>query len=445
MIAYLFSIKVYNRILWFCVLFQAPLPPKKWQGVFQATLEGDQCPQKFVGLLTSLDCLSLNVYVPAFPRKPLPVMVFIHGGGFTVGSGGKLVYGPEFIVRKDVILVTFNYRLGALGFLCLRTKEVPGNAGLKDQVAALRWVKKNIEKFGGDPDNITLFGESAGGVSVSYMIATNITDGLFQRAIVQSGSSLANWGANREPLWSASLYAEALGYKPKDHSDLNKIFAEVPTSDLLSTVVKKPWTPFYDTQMIHLPCVEIPIPGEEAVILDLPHNLIKNTKKKISVIYGLNNKEGVFIMKAENFKDMYRRNEGYLFASDLGFENNDDAKTVAREVKQFYYGDEPVTLENVKSVIKLYTDLYFDVPESLEANIILSNTDIIVYNYNFRYDGYRNYVKYISGFRNETGASHGDDLFYLFDARVWPFPITKQDRLVIDLMTTMWTNYAKYG
>lgn len=126
------------------------------------------------------------------PSAKLPVMVFVHGGGFY--SGSSTGYGPDFLVEHDVILVTVNYRLGIFGFLSLGTAEYPGNMGLKDQRAALAWVQRNIENFGGDSQRVTLFGESAGGVSTHFHVLTSESQQLIQRAIIQSGSVLSSWG-----------------------------------------------------------------------------------------------------------------------------------------------------------------------------------------------------------------------------------------------------------
>lgn len=139
----------------------------------------------------SEDCLYLNIHTPQIstPNLKLPVMAYIHGGGFTYGSGNVESVGPDFLVPRGVILVTINYRLGALGFLSLQTPECPGNNGLKDQNLALRWIQKNISAFGGNPDNVTLFGESAGSVSVHYHLLSKLSRGLFHRAITQSGTA----------------------------------------------------------------------------------------------------------------------------------------------------------------------------------------------------------------------------------------------------------------
>ncbi len=184
---------------------QAVIP---WAPVVRsATAVGSQCPQISFGFLVgNEDCLYLNVWTPASaPAARLPVMVWIHGGGHTGGSGdgglsfidGKPQYDGQHLARNgDVVLVSFNYRLGPFGFLAhpALTAEEPahpssGNYGQEDQVAALRWVRDNIAAFGGNPNNVTIFGESAGGISVSLHLVSPQSAGLFQRAIIQSGAA----------------------------------------------------------------------------------------------------------------------------------------------------------------------------------------------------------------------------------------------------------------
>ena len=131
------------------------------------------------------DCLLLNIFVPASgfdnANVSLPVMVWIHGGSFIVGSNQPSSYGPSHLMDRDVIVVLVNYRLGPLGFLSLGTEDVPGNAGLRDQTMAFQWVNENIASFGGDPSRITIFGESAGSLSVGLHLLSPLSDGLFQR------------------------------------------------------------------------------------------------------------------------------------------------------------------------------------------------------------------------------------------------------------------------
>ena len=139
------------------------------------------------------DCLNLAVFTPATTashhRHLLPVIVFIHGGGFTRGSYTSL--GPHYILDQDVVLVMIHYRLSGLGFLCLNTAESRSNVGLLDQVLALRWVQSHIRHFGGDPSEVTLVGESAGAASVSSLMSSFVGRGLFSRAVVMSGSNTA--------------------------------------------------------------------------------------------------------------------------------------------------------------------------------------------------------------------------------------------------------------
>jgi para-nitrobenzyl esterase len=183
--------------------WRAPEPVAPWSGVRDARAFGSAAPQTAIagGVLaafnvqegTSEDCLYLNVWTPGVDGARRPVLVWIHGGGFVIGSGAQQIYdGAELARRGDVVVVTLNYRLGALGFLRLAELtrgEIAstGNEGLLDQMAALEWVRANVAAFGGDPDNVTIFGESAGGMSVATLLALPAARGLFRRAIVQSG------------------------------------------------------------------------------------------------------------------------------------------------------------------------------------------------------------------------------------------------------------------
>ena len=191
-----------------------PMPPTAWQGVRDATQPGATCTQRASGLLpffgpmadaygssfeqppiqSSEDCLYLDVWVPNWPLKePLPVMVWLHGGSNTVGSGTQVTYDGTSLIRRGVVVVTLNYRLGAMGFFSHPelTAESPhhssGNYGLLDQLAALAWVKRNIAQFGGDPNNVTLFGESAGAIDAGQLMVSPLSEGLFRRVISESG------------------------------------------------------------------------------------------------------------------------------------------------------------------------------------------------------------------------------------------------------------------
>jgi len=182
--------------------FCPPQPAAPWRGVRAADAFGGSAPQNALdaGMLPGMqvgrqneDCLFLNVYTPAADAGRRPVLVWIHGGAFTIGSGSQAIYdGSRLARRGDAVVVTINYRLGALGFLDLEPRFGDGwscNLGLLDQIEALAWVRENIDRFGGDPGNVTIFGESAGGMSVGTLLGCPAARGLFHRAIPQSGAA----------------------------------------------------------------------------------------------------------------------------------------------------------------------------------------------------------------------------------------------------------------
>jgi para-nitrobenzyl esterase len=172
--------------------FQPPRLRDNWEGLYDATRYGPIAPQAYpdtppIQLEESEDCLSLNIYTPAADGKRRPVMVFIHGGGFLIDSGSRpRTYGGPLAETGDVVVVTIEYRMGAFGFLF--TEGISPNLGLQDQVCALEWVQRHIGEFGGDPDNVTIFGESAGATSIAYLLVMPSARGLFHKAILESGA-----------------------------------------------------------------------------------------------------------------------------------------------------------------------------------------------------------------------------------------------------------------
>uniref|UniRef100_I3KBP9 Carboxylic ester hydrolase n=1 Tax=Oreochromis niloticus TaxID=8128 RepID=I3KBP9_ORENI len=204
-----------------------PQPVEGWEGVRDATKQPLMCIQSkeaVVDLLDKLgavlaeipdiseDCLYLNIYTPANRANDakLPVMVWIHGGGFTLGSASTYD-GSALAAYQDVVVVLIQYRLGLLGFLSTGDEHISGNFGLLDQVEALKWIQQHIHNFGGDPGLVTIFGESAGGVSVSLLLLSPLSDGLFHRAIAESGTAAMNVLVANDPLPVAQAVANATG------------------------------------------------------------------------------------------------------------------------------------------------------------------------------------------------------------------------------------------
>ena len=220
--------------------WRPPQPAASWDGVRDASQFGEHCAQAgsaFGGASLNEDCLFLNVYLPRFAIAGLPiapVMVWIHGGALSAGSSE--VYDPVALVERGVVVVTINYRLGALGFLAHRSfaAESPqgaaGNYGLLDQQAALKWVEGNIRHFGGNPRNVTIFGESAGGLSVHSHLASPLAAGLFDKAIVESGA----YQLNQAPLATAETTADAFATRSGCTDQTAACLRALPVQTLLT-------------------------------------------------------------------------------------------------------------------------------------------------------------------------------------------------------------------
>ena len=234
--------------------WQPPRPAAPWHGTRAATAYAPHCPQpsgSFGRASTSEDCLYLNVFTPARNKaRNLPVMVWVHGGSLRTGESND--YNPAALVRDGVVVVTINYRLGALGFLAdaalaSRPGGPSGNYGLMDQQAALRWVQRNIRGFGGDPGDVTLFGESAGGLSTLAQLVSPGARGLFQRAIVESGT----YELTQQPLAAAEAAGQAFAAKAGCAStlsarDMAACLRGLPISTILTDEDPVGYTPDVD-------------------------------------------------------------------------------------------------------------------------------------------------------------------------------------------------------
>jgi para-nitrobenzyl esterase len=228
-------------------------PPRReapWSGVRDATAPGLAAPQRgglalrllgLESLAHDEDCLTLNVWTPGLDARRRPVMVWLHGGAFTSGSGALPVFDGATLARRgDVVVVTVNYRLGALGFLAHHEEgELAANFGLQDQIAALEWVREHAERIGGDPDGVTLFGESAGAMSIGALLGAPAARGLFRRAILQSGAA-HNVSPRASALRVAELFRGAAGASEADRDALRALDTEAVLA-AQQTVVDGAW------------------------------------------------------------------------------------------------------------------------------------------------------------------------------------------------------------
>lgn len=301
--------------------WRAPQPAASWTGVRHATEFGASCPQFDRPLLlpdrigkTSEDCLTLNVWAPASPPgRRAPVIVWIHGGAFTEGSGSLAVYDGEALARHGAVVVTLNYRLGPFGFFAhpLLTKEsghdASGNYGLLDQLAALRWVKANIRGFGGNPDRVTVAGQSAGAVSIGCLLVSPQARGLFHGAILESGSPygvtryLRDAPAGDESMEQVGeLVARLLGCDREEN-----VLAALRSRSVDEIMnASHPASPFFGDGIRFGPVID------RWLIPDRPATLLaKHEQLKVPVVVGSNLDEGtIFVAPLQGFNvDAYRR------------------------------------------------------------------------------------------------------------------------------------------
>lgn len=303
------------------------------------------------------NCLVLNVYTPSLSEpsslEPLkPVMVWIHGGAFVWGSGNTELYGPEYLLTEDIVLVTINYRIGLLGFLRFEdpTLEVPGNAGFKDQVMALRWVQDNIEAFNGNPGNVTIFGESAGGAAVHALILSPMARDLFDKAIVQSGSTLNPWTKGKS---CTKELAEYFGV-PEEEKVLLDYLMTLPgekiieAQNALKDIVLGASSPRYFGWVVETQT------NEPAFLPRDPCELISSGDfNKIPTLMGYTSKEGflldVFInLKLQEPEDNFETKPELMVPFQLDL--NADSPlydAVKRELVEFYKGE----IEDVRNQV----------------------------------------------------------------------------------------------
>ncbi|ESO11969.1 hypothetical protein HELRODRAFT_63568 [Helobdella robusta] len=221
--------------------FRKTVKAKPWLGVRRATKFGYVCPQNYTGgtlkYIENEDCLFLNIYSPTQEVKNktyFPVMVFIHGGSYLVGSGNT--FQGDTLAQHGVVVVTINYRLGVLGFLSAKNSILKGNYGLHDQIEALKWIQENIRSFGGDPNQVTIFGNSAGGSSVGILSYSPAAKGLFKQAIMQSGSASAFWAQHTNDSIDYEHYVRSManyvGCRHDPFEDLVECLRQVPCYNL---------------------------------------------------------------------------------------------------------------------------------------------------------------------------------------------------------------------
>jgi para-nitrobenzyl esterase len=400
-----------------------PEPPATWQGVRPAGRFGNRCIQThpwpdmlFQSAAESEDCLTLSVWTPAKPGAHLPVMVWIHGGGFFAGANDEQRHDGSALASKGVVLVAINYRLGVLGFFAHPelTAESPehasGNYGMLDMIAALRWVRDNIAAFGGDPGNVTIFGESAGSFAVSELMASPLAKGLFHKAIGESGGALRQGGISPLTLAAAEQRGAEFATKVGARS-LVELRATPPAKLIEAVGTGDGFNPILDGYVIPDDPVAVFTAGRQA---------------RVPLLAGWNSAE---IKLPPTTVAAFEQQLATAFPQDL-----DSARLLYPA-----HDDREARL----SAIALASDNFIALGTWKWLELHAATGGVPVYRYLFDQP-----MPTDSGPppADDPGAAHAMDIEYVFetlDSRhlAWQ----DVDRRVADFTATLWTNFAKRG
>lgn len=410
--------------------WRAPQPVRPWTGVRKASEYGPRCMQAHVyddmifhDAGPSEDCLHLNLWMPAEAMtKKLPVMVWIHGGGFTAGATSEPRQDGGNLSKRGVLVVSMNYRMGIFGFFSHAELDkesghnASGNYGLMDQMAALQWVKKNIALFGGDPANVTIFGESAGSFSVSALMASPLAQGLFQRAIGESGAyfgpTLQLMPREMTEKSHAEFVQSALGT-----ISLQELRAK-PASELLDTSTKQTKVSF-----------EPNIDGN-FLLEDVYTTYAKGRQSRVPLLAGWNADEGSyqsFFEKDAPTAKNYAAHAKTMFGEHAPeflkhYPGATDAE--AKRSAQDFIGDEFIAYSTWKWI---------------EMHQATAKTPI----YRYQFD---QAPPAVDGSAGPGGAYHSAEIEFVFNVlSSKPLPWRSEDKKLPDLMSVYWSNFAKTG
>ncbi|KOC67062.1 Juvenile hormone esterase [Habropoda laboriosa] len=435
--------------------FQPPLPAEPWEGTLNATKVPNPCPQyDFLGrqLVGREDCLNINVYTPVTDfggsLKLKPVMVWIYGGAFSAGFSNDTLYGPSFLVERDVVIVTFNYRVGVLGFLSLNHPRALGNAGTKDQYLVLQWVNKNIAAFGGDPNQVTLFGMSSGAMCIGLHVLSEKAAGLFSKVILISGTPLSRLAhqTSQDAYNSAYQLALLLGHNSTSTEDLLDFLSQAPAFELSSA-----------TQLLviinSVNCNELST-WKNGALTTIENTTIDYNNTAYVTQCSLTKYQSGNFNKVPTMLG-YTHDEALFFL----FPFTQSASPV-RDATEYYSNVDPMTSKTFTDTVndpadigvdvftKVGTDLYFISSIDLTQKLLAANNgNNSVYFYRQSYQSpYTLHKVYLH--IPYDGVAHIDDVWYVWEASaIIPVPTDPNDPFYqyLNTMVSLYTNFAKYG
>ncbi|CAL8091977.1 unnamed protein product [Orchesella dallaii] len=399
--------------------FLDPQPVESWEGLRDVKEVAPQCIQKgkyseIIEAVGEEDCLYMNIYTPSVEKEEVyPTLVYIHGGAYTDGNGSR--YGAEYFLDEDVVLITFQFRLGTLSFLNSEDGVFPGNLGFKDQVMVLRWVKDNVASYGGDPNRVTIFGNSGGGASASFLMVSPLSSGLFHRAISQSGTAFCNMG--EIPLVNPVLTVQEVGKELNCSTDTTTQLLECLRTKTAAelAVVRTPNSVFG---------LSIDSNSSNPFMPDSPRNLHKNKKAhQVPYIVGINSAElvGAALGILYDNELVANLNENWSeYAPEL-LTLGDMSKEEIDSIKTFYFGNEPIGNETIANLTNLRSDTEFNYCSYLAATIHGESSDTFLYY--LSKPAPKSYAKKAIESFNVSSygfVSHADEVQFLFPYSGYP-------------------------
>jgi carboxylesterase type B len=430
--------------------FKAPQPAQDWNGTLNATHLDVSCIQLPTHASDSEDCLFINVFTPQLTdddnNASLPVMLFIHGGAFLTGS--SMSASPDLFVNNDVVLVTINYRLGLFGFISTQDDIIPGNNGLKDQLLAIQWTHDNIHLFGGNSDQITIFGGSAGSASCAYQQLNQNSEGLFRGIILESGSFLNPWALQRNARNNAFSTAQILNstFQSNDDSqDLLDYLQGVDAKELnmaASQYFQSVTTPWELT--LWAPVIEVK--NQDAFITKKMFGLVQaGNVLTVPTLMGFNSEESLsFSQDPDVFKSVaavWDQDLSLIVPEDMQINDETYLAEMGGSIRDIYTGGEPFA-DHLGDGIRYGSDNWFTRPIRKHAELLSKYAK--TYFYQFSYDGVLGNIDvHYDGAEN---VGHSEETAYLFcsgtdcDESLYP----KSDVITRNRLIQLWTDFAKY-
>ncbi|XP_072396932.1 cocaine esterase-like [Diabrotica undecimpunctata] len=432
--------------------YKVPQAHPGWKGIINATSNTRVCYQQISTTLPqSEDCLFINVYTPVKPdpKAKLAVYVWIHGGGYIVWDGTIHRYGAAHLIDYNIIVVTFNYRLGALGFLTTNDGVIPGNLGLRDQNFALQWINKNIHKFGGDPDKVTIGGESAGSGSVSCQVLSKMSRGLFRGAILESGSAMNTFSNVPNPGQYAFRLAKKLDNTLDEHNttrilevlmnapandiiDLSTRIVDVKAKKTVSLIPDLIWAPSVEEKYIEEPFLSKPM-HQAFLEGDFEHAALLAGYTSQELLWFIPSSSVVTPWRTDTWEEFDEKskygddNPSNLVHEELNVDASDKA-TVGALLKQLYTNTS--FLEDRNALIQFNNDYFFD-------NGIIRQADLTskyapVYLFEFAYTP-----------TNNIGVEHTEELQYMWKGDTDKY-VNDYQPIYRHVVCKLWSNFVKH-